>query len=352
MQAVVKRCVGSALAALLLAAAVPGPVQSYDTYRSWLVACDNTLSCVAKGVGDGAARAEIQIDRAAGPDAAPSLTIAAEGRWTLRDVTVDGKPAALDAGGWTVATDSDTTTIASRNPAAVRALVGRLRDATTLTLGRGDTAVSLDGLSAALLRIDARQGRVGGVTALARTGPAPASRVPPAPPVPRIPSRPIVAHLAAGEGARLIARVRRAERAVFAREDCEIDTNPAEASAYALDAGRALVLIPCLMGAYQGSDLGFVVPRAGGAATRLALPIPYQGAGPEDGTAIYLTNASFDPKTGMLSMFAKGRGLADCGTSADWIWDGRAFRLAMLTKQDSCGGVEAGDWPVLFRSIQ
>jgi len=48
--------------ALLLAAgpvssaAEPAPTQSYDGYKSWLVACDNTLSCVAKALAKQARR--------------------------------------------------------------------------------------------------------------------------------------------------------------------------------------------------------------------------------------------------------------------------------------------------------
>jgi hypothetical protein len=54
----------------------------------------------------------------------------------------------------------------------------------------------------------------------------------------------------------------------------------------------------------------------------------------------------------MLGDTAKGRAMADCGMSANWIWDGTAFRLADMALQQSCGGIEASDWPVLFRSTR
>jgi hypothetical protein len=64
------------------------------------------------------------------------------------------------------------------------------------------------------------------------------------------------------------------------------------------------------------------------------------------------TEADFEPSTGTLSLAAKGRGLADCGMSASWIWNGNTFDLSALSLQQACGGVAAGDWPTLFRSSQ
>lgn len=218
-----------------------------------------------------------------------------------------------------------------------------------MNLSTKNAAVPLAGLSAALLRIDERQGRIGGTTALVRSGKMPAMRVPPAPPIPHIPIRPVTARLGAGEAQRLIAAVRKAQRAVLVREDCTGGTGSLTAEAFALDDRRALVFVPCLMGAYQGSSVAFVAQRGGPAQQRVVAPTPYLGASADAATTDLFTEADFDPKTGMLAMFAKGRGLADCGMSASWIWDGGAFRLAEMTLQNACGGMAAGEWPMLFR---
>ena len=340
---------------LLLAAAAsasgpaPETVQSYDSYRSWFVACDNTLACVAKGFSDSDAGAEIRIERGAGPEGVAIVSISANHGFALGDVAIDGRPAGLTAPAWQLTTSDGETLATSDDPGAVRAIVQRLRMASKLTLG-GDLSVPLDGFAAAVLRLDDRQGRVGGVTALLKTGPLPAARVPAAPIAPRIPHHPIRAQLAAGEEARLIASVRTSEKAEFDKEGC--GETPELPEAHALDEGRALVLIPCIMGGYQGSSLAFIAPRAGGAAHRLIAPTPYRGKGSDGSSAAYFTESSFDPKTGMLSMAAKGRGLADCGMSASWIWDGGAFQLSEMTLQQSCGGIAPGDWPTLFRSTR
>jgi hypothetical protein len=62
------------------------------------------------------------------------------------------------------------------------------------------------------------------------------------------------------------------------------------------------------------------------------------------------TNASFDKKTMTLSTFAKGRGLGDCGTAEDWVWDGQNFRLTLLRIMPHCKGIGVDDWPVLYRA--
>ena len=165
-----------------------------------------------------------------------------------------------------------------------------------------------------------------------------------------MPTAPKVAALSAREAAQLIARVRVATRPVMAAEDCQADAGPEGPAAYALDPQRALVLLPCLMGAYQGSALGFVAPRGGGKPQRLILPMPYRGASADAARATMFTNWDYDEATATLSMFAKGRGLTDCGVSASWAWDGQHFRLTDMALQAACGGVSPGDWPTLYRS--
>jgi len=336
------------------AAAQLTPVQSYNSYRSWLAACDNTLACEVKGFDEqGDRRAEMVITRAAGARETPAVQIRAETKFALADVRIDGQPAGLKSPEWAISQDDDGTSIRSRSFPAIRAFIARLRNGAKLTLGADGAEIPLDGLIAALLRIDERQGRIGGITGLIKTGPAPAALVPNAPLIPIIPSRPIRATFASGEARHLIAAVRTSQRAIFKKEDCEDDLQPEQANAWALDGSRALVMIPCVMGAYQGSSLAFITPRkAGGTTAQVTAPLPYLGDNPANTTVDMFTEGDFDPKTGTLAMSAKGRGLADCGMSASWIWDGAKFRLSALSNQDACGGLEPGDWPTLFVSRQ
>ena len=328
-----------------------GVVQSYDTYKSWLVACDNTLVCVAKGVSEGETPAEIKITRQPGGVGGILMEIRSNAHFSAGELRIDGKPVKLTKSAWRITADGDTTSATSNDFSAISALVGQLRNAGKLTAGKGGE-VQLDGFAAAILRLDDRQGRVGGVTSIARSGPAPAALVTPGPATPRIPARPIAATLTPSETRRLVGLVRSTQKATFDKEDCQADIKPMEAEAFALDGNRALVFIPCLMGAYQGSSLAFIAERNGSAVRRLTAPAPYLGKDPHDAVVKEFTESDFEPKTGMLTMAAKGRGIADCGFSASWIWNGETMVLVSMTYQEACGGVEPGDWPTLFRSVQ
>jgi len=78
-------------------AATPQPVQSYNTYKSWFVACDNELACVAKGVTD--AGADITIERQGGPTGTLVALIQADHAFNLADIRIDGQPMRLSAPG-------------------------------------------------------------------------------------------------------------------------------------------------------------------------------------------------------------------------------------------------------------
>lgn len=109
------------------------------------------------------------------------------------------------------------------------------------------------------------------------------------------------------------------------------NTGSCTARAFALDGGPA-------------TDI--TVTRAAGpdgavrAVSPLVLPLAFQGNPAPDDPTDMLTEPDFEPATGTLSTFAKGRGLGDCGLTARWIWDGDTFKLSALRPQ----------WPVDFCS--
>ncbi|MCU9953501.1 DUF1176 domain-containing protein [Burkholderia sp. BKH01] len=320
---------------------------SYDTYKSWLVACDNGLTCEAKGFADGGEfSADLRFIRTAGPNSSleARLNVATNDSIDLGDLRVDGEPLRLDESAWRVDYANNVATLSATRPAAVAAFVSRLRNGTKLQVGSEASAyIPLDGMVAALLRIDDRQGRIGGVTALIRKGPAPASRATLAPSLPVVPTRKIVSQLPDREEKSLITRTKRIRDA----SSCEDHASKyLEEAAYALNTQKALVFLPCIQGAYQGSSDVFIAPRIGGGA-----PEPLKLRNPAGGVLdSSLVEPNFDPATGVLSTFAKGRGLADCGFQAEWIWDGQAFQMSAASQQSTCGGVGPGDWPTLYRS--
>lgn len=347
------------LAFLVLATPAPAatlpPVPASRTFTDWLVACDNTRRCEVKFLPDAdasdatAARdTTLAITRDAGPEGTLTLQVYGEHPGGPATLVLDGQ-ALGDVGPWRDAGEDGAT---MRGPAALD-LTRRLRNgaALAISLPGGEARFSLRGLAAALLLVDAVQGRVDGVTALARQGPTGADAVPPALALP-------VLHAAApppplrGADA-LVAAVRRARRDLLKVQDCDENAG-SEGDGdqiWPLDATTALVALRCIQGAYQGSSLMLRVPRgAPGRAEPLHLPVPPGLPSTWDRTQDdQLTEADYNPTTATLSTSSKGRGLADCGLSASWVFDGRAFQPAALDFQDTCGG-EAGDWPTLFRT--
>ncbi|MBS7456234.1 DUF1176 domain-containing protein [Coralloluteibacterium stylophorae] len=341
--------VASRAAALLLACAAAAPAAAaepvYRSFGDWVVGCDNTRRCELLNLGsDTAWGLDLTLALDAGPDAAPELALATEdvleGRLWLDGVllpqdTIAPGPAAV-----------------LRGDAALH-LVDAIRDGSRLATGPGPEApaASLAGLSAALLLVDEVQGRLGTRTALLRRGTAPAAQVPAAPPLPPAPRAAAAAPpLDESEAGGLVAAVREASATDLEAEGCFVDAGEAWDQAVALDADGVLVLLECWRGAYQGSSVIYRVPRAAPDAARrvvLELPLPATTA---DRRVDAFTSAGYDPATATLSHVARGRGLADCGIAAHWIFDGDAFRLASLAYLDRCGRVEPGAWPVLWRT--
>ena len=79
-------------------------------------------------------------------------------------------------------------------------------------------------------------------------------------------------------------------------------------------------------------------------------PIKVGSIETDPGYEVIAVNPIFDAKTMTLSSFSKGRGLGDCGTSEDWVWDGKTFRLALLKMMGQCRAVPLDDWPTLYRA--
>jgi len=333
----------AALFTLALPAATPAhavDVPHYAAFHAWFVACDNLRSCEARGFDGAAHEADLRLLRAAG-DAPAELRLTVPGDVALAGLVLDGTPLPTSPA-WSVTRQDGETTMATQDAAAVAVFLQRARTGHRLSFGAGPEGVPLDGLTAALMRIDDVQGREGTSTALlAPRGPGSPPEPPALPPRVRW-SAPV--GLASSQAQSLARTVRHAQAAALAKASCTPRPDEPD-EAFALDAKRALVILPCGFGAYQGDALVFIVTRADGRADRFAPRLPTL-ADP----VRTLVNAGFDPETGTLSMSARGRGMADCGMMAEWVWADGGFVLVSMARQDACGGAEPGDWPILFRT--
>ncbi|MBE7619327.1 DUF1176 domain-containing protein [Komagataeibacter sp. FXV2] len=168
-------CIG-----LLLMGCARAAAPSCATHGAWSVACDNTLSCDARGFDeDSNTGAEVVFTRAAGPAARGTVTLYAPAPLARTAVRVDDRMLVLPDAAWVYAGDGASLT--TDRPAAVAAFIDALRHGAALHVGANAGPVPLDGMVAALSGIDDRQGRTGGRTALVQRGPRRASAVPAAP---------------------------------------------------------------------------------------------------------------------------------------------------------------------------
>jgi hypothetical protein len=337
-----------AAAAALVVAAGAAHAAATQSLNDWDAVCSNTGDCVATGFSPDDSDdldAYLQVKLAAGPSATPKLVLTADpgakqpsGQWTL---SIDGHPVA--GVGPVSATGSDGGAQAQIAGPAALALIDALKNGKSLEInaaGKALAKISLAGSAAILLWVDDQQGRVGTVTALVRKGPKPASAVPPAVPMPLIAAAPAVSQAGLPKSA--------PKSLIKGVEDCNLDPSVTPDDIVARLAPGVVLWGPeCQMAAYNEVNIFFLGDEKAGHLKRIVFPEPQGESQP---TTDELINASFDPKTQILSTFNKGRGIADCGDVTSWVWTGKAFAVHSELDMPDCRGVSSDDWPTLFES--
>ncbi|MDB5697552.1 MAG: hypothetical protein JWN69_356 [Alphaproteobacteria bacterium] len=320
------------LIALLAAVLTTPRPADLKTFRDWAVGCDNGLACHATSLMPDGQIADqpvmMSIERGAGARDLPEIRVRGEGKpgRLLADGRTLRARLRADDGDWRIEDGGIAETLAA------------FRSARTISIetdgGRPLGKVSLAGARAALLYIDEAQKRLGTVTALARPGLQPADAVPPPPALPHI-----VAPAASNARGFRVGE----DRIAALRKQAGCIAEPKDQPGYdseqvVLDDRRTLILLGCGAGAYNFSSIPYIARRAG-AAIEIGLarfdlaPSWGEGGGPP-----MLVNAGWDAKHGILTSFAKGRGIGDCGVGSDYAWDGTRFRLIRQIEMSECRG--------------
>ena len=320
-------------ALLLLAAAAPQPSE-VRTFQDWTVACDNGLQCEAVALlpenreGDVEWEQWVTLMLRRGGQAADGPVLILQG--------FEGSPAALLADGRPLPVRFDEHVDGVTVIGDERMLIDTLRSAQVLDVrdaaGASLGRISLTGASAAMLYMDEKQRRLETVTAMVRRGARPASTVPAPPALPRV-------RRAAAASDRPI-EVSDAEIAKLRQETgCTLDEvgGPDTYESEALATGRTLILLACGTGAYNLSSVPILAQRTGGRLVTSIAPFDAQWGLESEGHPV-LINGAWDPETRRLREFSKGRGLGDCGTRAEYVWDGTSFRLVDQEEMPDCRG--------------
>jgi hypothetical protein len=316
-------------------------VPLYRELRDWVVACDNQRSCQALSAAADWNYSEVRlsIQREAGPQGVLRLLLSHAGEDPVGGLWLDG----ADLGALLAPGAESGGVLLELEGEAARQLIARLRNGQRLQLD-GDPAlrgVSLSGLSAALLLMDAVQGRVGNRSALHRPGDEPVAQVPH--PERPAPLRPFPAAPAMSEAKRaaLGAAVVAATRAQWQDDTFEA---PREVRVHPLTAEQALVVILLDCAAY---NCEYALYRVGRQAPHAELPLRIEE--PPLGHSGLSGTVAYDEASGQLAYLMKGRGLGDCGEAGHWQFDGEQFQLARLSALLRCSGGGFGGWPLLWR---
>lgn len=319
-----------------------------QSFGDWQVTCNNQNFCVARNTGEHRGLV-MTLSRSAGAKADATLRIDLGGlsspsvgepaiapRLLLDSAPVRLAPPRWKLTPWHVMTDDAAT---------ITAFLKSIQEGNALRLQGGQQVISLDGLKAALLFIDAQQKRVGSETAWIKKGGQPPLSVPPAPALKEVAVvNPTPTPLSHKELNDLLDygtwRMNNSQ--------CSLDPSRREVRVTALTDDKALLTIGCEAGAYNTIDLAWLVSRKKPFAARsVRLRLPFTPS--DDSGEMELMNASFDEKTRELSTLSLGRGMGDCGIQTRWRFDGQRFRLVRYAEEPSCDSWHGPDaWPTLW----
>ena len=280
----------------------PGAIK---TFGDWSVGCDNGWRCMMASLQSEDAIGEgptLTLIRAAGPPGAWSF---GPGDGSTPRFAIDGRRIGSDAA----------------------AVAAAMANGTTLTIAGRSGTISLKGASAALRYIDAAQHRAGTTSAVVAKGAATAEPNPPALPVVR--AIPLVSQDKGVTPAEM-ARMKK----LGACEDMSNFDAPTMGRA---DKDTLIVALPCSAGAYNVIMVLFVVRNGAVTPAGVDAPVGFDATGEESQTPVHsVVNGGIE--YGLLTSYAKGRGLGDCGVSQSLAWDGRRLRLVDQSEMPECRG--------------
>jgi hypothetical protein len=322
------------------------PVQ--QSFSDWQVTCNNQNFCVARNTGEHHGLV-MTLARSAGAHTDAALRVDLGGRELppakepaiAPRLRLDNAPLPLVAEQWRVT----PWHLMTDNAAIITAFLQTIQESQAITLEGGKGMISLVGLKAALLFIDAQQKRVGSETAWIKKGDDPPLSVPPAPALKEVALvNPTPTPLTQEELNDLLDygnwRMNNSQ--------CSLDPMRREVRVTALTDDKALLMIDCEAGAYNTVELAWLVSREKPFASRpVRLKLPFTPA--NGNNDLELMNAVFDEKTRELTTLAKGRGLTDCGVMTRWRFNGQRFNLVRYAEEPNCDNWQGPDaWPTLW----
>lgn len=314
-------------------------------FSDWAVGCDNQLRCAAISLAPQDKTPPsyailIAITRTAGPDGAVQVRFdSAKAQRGKLDIV---------AGDARVVRFKLRDKLAELDGAKGLALIRALTSSYAVRIEHKHKLIeapSLDGLPAALQYMDAQQGRVGTLTALAAPGTRPDALATPRPGTVTFPAPPAVPRSAS----KVTLTASQLENARHLAVCDGLTHQHAAPTIERLGLDKLLVLLPCDAGAENVSNAPVIGTRESSGWIFTAARFDYMpGASGAANAPSLIVNPRWDAARGELSSRAHGGPLGDCGMSETYRWDGRLFRLVEARTMPVCRG--AWVWPVIWHA--
>ena len=324
------------LLTLLPVAAMATSIKGMGNYQDWDLVCDNTGTCRMAGYQDESSDpVSILFTRAAGENAA------VEGKFTIlpfgeadHDVQV-GQDIEIWLNGKSlgkvkhISDDAPDKLTEEQTKALLNGL--KKESEIRLTYGKTTLKVSDKGAAAAMLKMDEFQQRLNTPSALIRPGQEKhavlAPKVEPKIDAVSVKNRKTI-ELKHGEKQfnHVLALLRKANSC----DDEDITSQ--DITLYPLTQNKVLAEALCVRGAYQGTNYYAVLDN------KLSKV--------EQVLAEQYNRAEYDEKQGYAFVRGtyKGRGIGDCWSSQDAVWNGKIFIRTSEWTTGSCKGFPGGAW--------
>lgn len=292
--------------------------------------CDNTRTCRAAGYGVEEGEISVLLTREAGAGKGVSAVVtfgtfdeqpASAERVTMIDNKVMFTLTPGKEGEWLM------------TPEQTSSLIARLIQSKPVVFHQGSKAreLSSSGVNAVLLKMDEYQGRLGTVGALIKKGNKDESGVLPAVAPPKIIAAPVYEKSEEKPlpQDRLVALWPALSKALLDEDTC-FSSNKDEASrkeslrVIALDEKHSLIKGECWLAAYNYGDAYWLIDS-------------------ELKTTPTLINTDITYyENGVLMSGQKGRGIGDCWSHDEWVWDGEKFQKSQSYDTGACRAISAG----------
>jgi len=299
------------------------------THKDWDLVCDNTLTCRAAGysANDVDPASTVLITRKAGPSTAVINQVMLADYDSEAASKTPGQPLLLidnQSLGKLSTADGDVWTMSETQFTVFKQALRR-DSKISFKNNLHEYVFSGAGSSAVLLKMDDVQGRVGTTGALIKKGNNNESAVKMPVPEPVIVKAPVRDKQSRDMTPQETSLIKPSIiKFTGADSDCDEERINGTWQIASLNENQSLVIAPCWMAAYNSGDMYFVI------SNDMSSP-------PE-----IVTDSATSWDDGIVEFFMKGRGLGDCLSVEQWVWDGKHFVHSAARSTGRCQMIRPG----------